>query len=56
MSLNLLAPNLWIANQPLRFLGLRVGTRMTIIRLRDRSLVVIRQASRALAELEALGL
>jgi Domain of unknown function (DUF4336) len=36
-----LAPDLWIANQPLRFMGLPVGTRMTVIRLADGHLVVI---------------
>ncbi len=41
MHLQALAPNLWIANQPLRFLGLSVGTRMTVIRLSDGRLVVI---------------
>ena len=33
--------HLWTAQQPLRFLGLEVGTRMTIIRLEDNSLVLI---------------
>lgn len=36
-----LAPDLWIANQPLRFLGLSVGTRMTVMRLAEGRLVVI---------------
>ncbi len=40
-SLQQLAPDLWIANQPLRFMGLSVGTRMTVIRLADGRLVVI---------------
>ncbi len=40
-SLQQLAPGLWIANQPLRFMGLSVGTRMTVIRLEDGRLVVI---------------
>jgi hypothetical protein len=40
-SLQQLAPDLWIANQPLRFMGLSVGTRMTVIRLEDGRLVVI---------------
>jgi hypothetical protein len=35
------ADNVWIAQQPLRFLGLRVGTRMTIVRLDDGRLIVI---------------
>ena len=33
--------HLWIAQQPLRFFGVEVGTRMTIIRLEDNSLVLI---------------
>lgn len=40
-SLQQLAPDLWIANQPLRFMGLSVGTRMTVIRLSEDRLVVI---------------
>ena len=32
---------LWIAQQPQRFLGLEVGTRMTVIKLEDDSLVLI---------------
>lgn len=33
-----LASNLWIIHRPLRFYGLELGTRMTIIRLADNSL------------------
>lgn len=33
--------NLWVAEQPLRYLGLSVGTRMTVIRFLDRQLAVI---------------
>ena len=33
--------NLWIAEQPLKFMGLPVGTRMTVIRLVDNSLLLI---------------
>jgi hypothetical protein len=33
--------DLWIAEQPLRYLGLSVGTRMTVIRLPTQDLVVI---------------
>ena len=33
--------NLWVAEQPLRFLGLSIGTRMTVVRLVDRSLLLI---------------
>jgi hypothetical protein len=41
MSLQKITANIWIAKLPLRFLGLSVGTRMTIVRLRDDRLVVI---------------
>jgi hypothetical protein len=40
-SLQSFADNIWTARQPLRFLGLRVGTRMTIVRLDDGRLIVI---------------
>lgn len=33
--------NLWVAEQPLKFMGLPVGTRMTVIRLLDDSLLLI---------------
>lgn len=33
--------NLWTAEQPLKFMGLSVGTRMTVIRLKDNSLLLI---------------
>ena len=33
--------NLWVADQPLKFLGLEVGTRMTVIKLAHNSLVLI---------------
>ncbi len=33
--------NLWVAEQPLKYFGLSVGTRMTIIRLKNGELVVI---------------
>jgi hypothetical protein len=33
-----LAEDLWVVERPLRFLGLEVGTRMTVVRLRDGSL------------------
>jgi hypothetical protein len=35
-----LAENIWIAERPQRFYGLEVGTRMTVIRLADRSLLL----------------
>lgn len=33
--------DIWVAEQPLRYLGLSVGTRMTVIRLANRELAVI---------------
>ncbi|MCC3602250.1 MAG: DUF4336 domain-containing protein [Microcoleus sp. PH2017_29_MFU_D_A] len=33
--------DIWVAEQPLRYFGLSVGTRMTVIRLANRELVVI---------------
>ncbi len=33
--------DIWVAQQPLRYLGLSVGTKMTVIRLENRELVVI---------------
>lgn len=33
--------DIWVAQQPLRYLGLSVGTKMTVIRLPNRELVVI---------------
>lgn len=33
--------NIWVAEQPLKYLGLSVGTRMTVIRLKNSKLVVI---------------
>ncbi len=33
--------NIWVAEQPLRYLGLSIGTRMTVIRLAHRELAVI---------------
>lgn len=33
--------NIWAAEQPLRYFGLSVGTRMTVIRLENRELLVI---------------
>ncbi|MGF1493998.1 MAG: DUF4336 domain-containing protein [Microcoleaceae cyanobacterium] len=41
MNLISIAPDLWIANQPLRFLGLEVGSRMTVVRLPSQDLVLI---------------
>lgn len=33
--------NIWVGEQPLRYFGLSVGTRMTVIRLRNGELIVI---------------
>lgn len=33
--------DIWVAEQPLRYFGLSIGTRMTVIRLANRELVVI---------------
>lgn len=51
--------DIWVAEQPLRYFGLNVGTRMTIIRLPSRELVVISpvQVSDAiLSHLDELGM
>lgn len=58
IGLQQLDADLWMAQQPLRFLGLRVGTRMTIVRLPDQRLVVISpiQLTPALIQqIDALG-
>ena len=41
MHLIPIAEHLWTAHQPLRFIGLEVGTRMTVIRLSNGELVLI---------------
>ncbi|ESA36379.1 hypothetical protein N836_00465 [Leptolyngbya sp. Heron Island J] len=33
MNIVSVADNLWVARQPLRFLGVEIGTRMTVVRL-----------------------
>jgi len=53
-----LAPDLWIAERPQRFYGLEVGTRMTVMRLVDGSLLLhspVRLEPRLCAELDAIG-
>lgn len=51
-----LEQNLWVAQQPLKFLGLEVGTRMTVIRLDGGKLAVISPiGSVAPQSLEELG-
>ncbi|NJL46235.1 MAG: DUF4336 domain-containing protein [Leptolyngbyaceae cyanobacterium SM2_5_2] len=49
---------IWVAEQPLRYLGLSVGTRMTVVRLENCELAVISpiQASDAIvSQLSQLG-
>jgi len=49
---------LWVAEQPLRFLGIEVGARMTVVRLADDRLLVhspIRPTPELLAAVRALG-
>ncbi len=51
--------DLWVAEQPLRYFGLNIGTRMTVIRLASRELVVISpvQVSDAIvSQLSELGM
>jgi hypothetical protein len=53
-----LAPDLWIAERPQRFYGLEVGTKMTVIRLGDGSLLLhspVRLAADLRAALDAIG-
>jgi hypothetical protein len=38
-NLSEIAPDLWIAEQPLRYLGVEAGRRMTVIRLADGLLI-----------------
>src|SRR4029450_12084462 len=50
--------NLWVAEQPLKFMGLEVGTRMTIVRFADGALWVhspLRLSSERHEAVEALG-
>ncbi len=56
--LRALDEGIWVAEQPLRFLGIEVGARMTLIRLADGRLLVhspIRPAPERLAAVRALG-
>jgi len=56
--LNQLAPNLWVADQPLSVLGVQLGTRMTIVRLGSNGLFVhapIALTPALQAEIDALG-
>lgn len=38
--LSAIAPDIWVATRPLRFLGVETGTRMTVVRLADGGLFV----------------
>ena len=53
-----LAEDLWVVDRPQRFYGLEVGTRMTVMRLVDGSLLLhspVRLEPRLCAELDAIG-
>ncbi|MAF29516.1 MAG: hypothetical protein CL819_09870 [Croceicoccus sp.] len=53
-----LAPDLWVTEQPLRFAGLDIGSRMSVVRLGDGGLFVhspIEAAPERVAEVRALG-
>ena len=57
-ELRALAPDLWVVDRPQRFFGLSVGTRMTVMRLADGSLMLhspIALDDRVRHELDALG-
>ena len=41
MMLRKIAKNLWVAEQPFKYFGLNVGTRMTVILLKNGELIVI---------------
>jgi len=56
--LRALDENIWIAERPQRFYGLEVGTRMTVIRLADRSLLLhspVALDSDLRSQLDAIG-
>ena len=56
--LRALAPDLWVVERPQRFYGLEVGTRMTVIRLADGSLLLhspVALDASLCAELDAVG-
>ncbi len=57
-ALRKLAEDLWVAERPQRFFGLEVGTRMTVIRLLDGSLLLhspVQLDAGLCRELDALG-
>ncbi|MEM7064647.1 MAG: DUF4336 domain-containing protein [Cyanobacteria bacterium P01_B01_bin.77] len=41
MAIVAVTDNLWVARQPLRFLGVEIGTRMTVVRLSNGDLILI---------------
>jgi hypothetical protein len=58
MSLRPVATDLWITEQPLRFAGLEVGARMTVVRLVDGSLLLhspIRATPELRSVVESIG-
>ncbi|MGB0562832.1 MAG: DUF4336 domain-containing protein [Spirulinaceae cyanobacterium] len=55
MALTAIAPDLWVATQPLRFLGLEVGSRMTVVRLPNQDLVLISPIELQPDEIEELN-
>jgi hypothetical protein len=57
-TLRELAPDLWIADQPLRFFGIELGARMTVVRLPGSRLLLhspIAYSRELAAQVEALG-
>ena len=54
MVLAEIGPDLWTATQPLRFLGLEVGSRMTVVRLPSGGLVLISPIKLSASHLQAL--
>ncbi len=57
-DLTLLAPNLWIFDQPHKFLGLEIGARMTIVRLETGDLFLhspIQLTGETCKQLDAIG-
>lgn len=58
-QLKQIATNIWVKEQPLKYLGLEVGTRMTIIHLANNKLALIspiKLDEKAIAEINSLGI
>jgi hypothetical protein len=58
MSMQELAPDLWIADQPLRFFGIEIGARMTVVRLPGSRLLLhspIAMSAQLAEQVERLG-